>query len=79
MVLEKHLGDINCMLGRIKRLFIVYIEKTFRDVIATSQRIEYFIDDIKQFLIILRESVIDYYNLSAFSEDSECPNPFISN
>jgi hypothetical protein len=67
MILERHLGDINCMLGRIKRLFIVYMEKTHRDTVAASLRIGDFIDSIKQFLVILREAVIDFYNLGSFA------------
>lgn len=31
MLLERHLGDVGCMLGRVKRLFVLYMEKTYRD------------------------------------------------
>jgi hypothetical protein len=75
MILEKHLGEINCMLGRIKRLFIVYLEKTYRDLVAASKIIGDYIDDVKQFLVLLREAVMDYYNLWSFGED----NSFILN
>jgi hypothetical protein len=68
MILERHLGDIDCMLGRIKRLFVVYMEKAFRDPVATSLKIGDFIDNVKQFLVVLREAVIDYYNLGSFAE-----------
>lgn len=56
------------MIGRIKRLFIVYIEKTFRNRVEASLKIGDFIDHIKQFLALLRETVIDYYNLQSFVE-----------
>jgi len=48
------MNDLNCMLGRIKRLFILYIEKTFRDPIKTSLKIGYLVDHVKQFLNILK-------------------------
>ena len=69
MILERHLGDTDCMLGRIKRLFILFVEKTYRDPAAASLKIGDFIDDVKQFLVVLREAVIDYYCLSAFGEE----------
>lgn len=78
MILERHLGDVGCMLGRIKRLFIVYIEKTYRDTLAASLRMGDFTDNVKQFLVILREAVIDYYGLAAFAETKQ-PNFFIAN
>ena len=79
MILERHMADISCMLGRIKRLFIVYVEKTYRDPIATSQNIGNFVDNIKQFLMILKEAVIDYYNLNTYAEGEEHVNLFIAN
>jgi hypothetical protein len=39
MILEKHLGDENCMLGRIMRLFIIFIEMNFNDAITASKNI----------------------------------------
>ncbi len=58
------------MLGRIKRLFIVYIEKTYRNSVEASFKIGEYIDHIKQFLALLRETVIDYYNLTSFVENN---------
>jgi hypothetical protein len=78
MMLERHLGDVGCILGRIKRLFIVYIEKTFRDTAAASLRMGDFTDNVKQFLVILREAVVDYYSLGEWAE-AEHPNLFIAN
>lgn len=78
MILERHLGDVDCMLGRIKRLFLVYMEKTYRDTIAASLKIGDYIDNVKQFLVVLREAVVDYYNLPSFS-DTEQANLFIAN
>lgn len=66
------------MLGRIKRLFIVYIEKTYRDTVAASLRMGDFTDNVKQFLVVLREAVIDYYDLASFAEGDQA-NSFITN
>jgi len=67
MILERHLSDINCMLGRIKRLFTVFIEKNYRDPVSTGCHIDELVDNIKQFIMILKESVYDYYHLSSFA------------
>ena len=83
MILEKHLGDENCMLGRIMRLFIIFIEMNFNDAITASKNIQSLVDNVKQFLVILKEAVIGYYNLNSFGkrdgvEDEYC-NTFIAN
>jgi len=31
MILERHLGDSNCMLSRIKKLFTLYVEKKYKN------------------------------------------------
>jgi hypothetical protein len=66
------------MLGRIKRLFIVYIEKTYRDAATASLHMGDFTDNVKQFLVVLREAVIDYYGLETFAEGEQA-NLFIAN
>lgn len=77
MLLERHLGDVGCMLGRVKRLFVLYMEKTYRDPEASSVRMGDFTDDIKQFLVVLREAVVDYYSLGSFGNEE--PNLFLAN
>ncbi len=77
MLLERHLGDVGCMLGRIKRLFVLYMEKTYRNPTAASERMGDFTDDIKQFLVVLREAVVDYYGLGSFGDEQ--PNLFLTN
>ena len=78
MILERHLGDVGCMLGRIKRLFIVYMEKTYRDPLSASLKMGDFTDNVKQFLVLLREAVVDYYSLACFAQDEQA-NLFIAN
>jgi len=68
MVLENHLNDVSCTLGRIQRLFILYIEKTYRNVSKADKNIGHFVDNVKQYLLLIRESVIDYYSLEIFRE-----------
>lgn len=65
-ILSKHLNDILCILGRIQRLFIVYIEKTYRVFSVSEERIGSLVDDINQYLELIKESVIDYYRLGIF-------------
>jgi len=48
------MNDLNCMLGRIKRLFVLYVEKTFREPIKTSLNINVLVDNVKQFLALLK-------------------------
>lgn len=54
------------MLGRIKRLFIVFVEKNYRDPVTTGCHIDELVDNIKQFIMVLKEAVYDYYHLSSF-------------
>lgn len=56
------------MLGRIMRLFIVFIEMNFKDPATASEHIDSFVDNIKQYLVILKEAVIGYYNLNSFAK-----------
>jgi len=45
----------------------------------SSEQIGDYVDSIKQFLMILREAVIDYYVLRSFAEEQEGSNLFIAN
>ena len=76
-ILEIHLNDYNHILGKVKYQYIKLIIKKYSDVQQASRRIEDFVDDIKQFLLILKLSIIDFYNLYSFAENSN--NLLISN
>jgi hypothetical protein len=68
MILERHLSDQDCILARIRRLFLSHFEETYRDTEYAGLRAGDFVDDVKQFLVLLRESVFDFYNLASFAE-----------
>jgi len=56
-----------------------FVIKNFGDVKESSEQIGDYVDSIKQFLMILREAVIDYYVLRSFAEEQEGSNLFIAN
>ena len=66
------------MLGRVKRAFIGWCESAWADAQKVADNIEELVDSIKQFLVILREGVIDYYQLMSFEHEDHL-NPYISN
>jgi hypothetical protein len=78
MILERHLGDSDCILARIRQVYLLHFEEAYRDAEKTSLRAGDFVDDVKQFLVLLREAVFDYYNLGSFAECHPA-NPFIAN
>lgn len=67
-ILSIHLRDIQCILGRLQRLFIVYIEKTYRVFTVSEARIISLVEDVNQFLLLMREAVTDYYRLGIFRD-----------
>lgn len=42
----------------------------YGDALRASQNLMDFVDDIKQFLLILKQGVVDYYGLASFGENS---------
>lgn len=78
-ILERHLGDKGCVLGRVKFAFISYVEGAFGDAEQAGEHIEDLVDSVKQFLVILREGVIDYYQLESLEDNPNHQNPFICN
>lgn len=79
MILEKHLGEPKCVLGQIKRRFVEYVVRSFSEYSGGVQRMSELIDSVNQFLKILKEAIIDYYNLNSFAEGELAHNPFIAN
>ena len=69
-MLERHLKDIFCILGGIQRYFIEYIQKTYQEVKnmheAACKAIKDLVNDVTQYLELLKESIFDYYNLKVF-------------
>ena len=67
------------MLSLIKRKFIEFITRTYADSVATASKMGDLVDSINQFMTILKEAVIDYYNLNSFADGEPFANPFIAN
>lgn len=68
MILEKHLNDPKCVLAQIKKKFIDYIVRNFSDYSNALQKMSELIDSVNQLIKILKEAIIDYYNLNSFAE-----------
>ena len=68
MILEKHFNNPECMLYHIKRKFMDHVIQNYSDAMFTAQRMAHFVDSINQFMVILKEGVIDYYYLMSFGE-----------
>ena len=68
MILEKHFNNPDCMLFQIKKKFIDYVYIFHSDPLATAQKMANMVDSINQFMVILKEAVVDYYHLPTFGE-----------
>jgi hypothetical protein len=79
MILEKHLSDPRCMLAQIKKRFIDYVIRNFSDCTSGVSRMSELIDSVNQMVKILKEAIIDYYNINSFAEGELSHNPFIAN
>ncbi len=69
MVIEKHFTDDKCILSRLQKVFISYMNRFYSDPKIASRDIEVMTNQIKQFLILMRETVFDYYNLASFADE----------
>ena len=58
MMLEKHFNDPNCILFKIKKRFIEFITRNYGESVDIS-KIDELIDSINQFMIIMKEVLID--------------------
>ena len=67
------------MLSQIKKKFIDYIVRNFSDFSNAIGKMSELIDSINQMAKILKETLIDYYNLNTFAEGEITHNPFIAN
>lgn len=67
------------MLSQIKKKFIDCIVRNFSDYSNAISKISELIDSINQMVKILKETLIDYYNLNSFAEGEITHNPFIAN
>ena len=67
------------MLSQIKKKFIDYIVRNFSDFSNAISKMSELIDSINQMAKILKETLIDYYNLNTFAEGEITHNPFIAN
>ena len=69
-ILEIHLNDMSCILGRVKSEFIKLMVKKYGETAKEAAAVTNFVDDVTQFLIILKLGVMDYYSLSTFADNS---------
>jgi hypothetical protein len=79
MILERQLGEPKCVLAQIKKKFVDYIVRNFSDYSNAAAKMSELIDSVNQLIKILKEAVIDYYNLNSFAEGELAHNPFIAN
>jgi hypothetical protein len=69
MIIEKHFADDKCILYRIQKVFISYMSRFYSDPKIASRDIEVMTNQIKQYLILIRDTVFDYYNLGSFTDE----------
>lgn len=69
VIIEKHFSDEKNILCKLQRVFISYMKRFYSDPQIASRDIEAMTNQIKQFLILMRETVFDYYNLVSFDDD----------
>lgn len=69
MIIEKHFADTQCILFRLQKVFISYMKRFYSDPLLASRDIEVMTNQIKQFLILMRETVFDFYNLASFTDE----------
>lgn len=61
---------MSCILGRVKSEFIKLMIKKYGEASKEAATITDVVDDVTQFLIILKLGVMDYYNLASFADNS---------
>ncbi len=69
MIIEKHFADDKNILCRLQKVFINYMTKFYSDPKVASRDIESMTNQIKQYLVLLRETVFDFYNLVSFTDE----------
>jgi hypothetical protein len=69
MIIEKHFADDKCILYRIQKVFISYMSRFYSDPKIASRDIEAMTNQIKQYFILIRETVFDFYNLASFTDE----------
>ncbi len=69
-ILEIHFNNPSCILGKVKQEFIKIMSNKYGDL-SKPKIIGDFVDDICQFLILLKLGVMDYYHLSSFANINE--------
>ena len=68
MIVERHFADDKNILCRIHRSFVKHMKKYYSDPKISSRNIEFITTNIKQYEILIRETVYDYYNLLSFPD-----------
>jgi hypothetical protein len=66
-IIEIHLNDMSCVLGRVKAEFIRLMTRRYGDAERASEALGDLVDDVKQFLLILKQTVVDFYSLGSFA------------
>ena len=81
VILEKHLTDPENKINHVISAFYHHLYRNFKKQFINSVDMEYLTNNIKVFLVLLREMVEDFYNTRSFAEcaDESQNNFLISN
>lgn len=63
------MADDKNILNRLQKVFISYMKRFYSDPKIASRDIESMTTQIKQYLVLMRETVFDYYNLISFDDE----------
>ena len=63
-VVERHLGDMSCILGCIMEAFVHWFSRKYSE--GQNLQPVTLVRQAKNFVILLKETVIDYYQLHTF-------------
>lgn len=78
VIMESHLNNPQNILCRIKNCFIDSIIVSFTSKKVTEKLMESLINTTKQFLVVWKEAVHDFYNIHIFASE-EVNNNLIAN
>lgn len=62
------MADEKNILSKIQKTYINYMKRFYSDPKVSSRNIEFLTNNIKQYLILIRETVYDFYNLMSFTD-----------
>jgi hypothetical protein len=63
------MSDEKNILCQIQKAFINFVGKFYSDPKIASRDIENLTLNVKQYLVLLREAIFDYYNIGSFVDE----------